>query len=361
MSYVTPITSESGLLNSFLFLQILVCFCPMCGPSGHSSFGSLSVMAALFILLQGFSNFLYAWYIRENKQGDLLEKFRDSCSVRGVSAEGGGGRGARLAGTRGAEGGGSRLISSLALNQMRASAVSQPFHKDSQREALRSFLSNHPSMLWLMNVFEGENVKASDTLRMLASQEKESITKKKYMLSMAKLSLLASGSAVAREAAMGWINSQMTLIESQENLPESTVINFGYEPDKMPVLTPSEIIKLYIADECVDATEYEFSKALDLLPMIESDSEREELWLTVWCKSILRDSWLDVDSCVPVETCQRKLFFKLVELSLLMGKTPLEVLPPIDKVMAMEDLGTLRDSKSFQYLLQIGYEHYMKL
>ncbi|XP_071453721.1 nuclear pore complex protein Nup133-like [Hetaerina americana] len=261
---------------------------------------------------QGFSNFLYAWYIRENKQGDLLEKFRDSCSVRGV-------------------------------------------------EALRSFLSNHPSMLWLMNVFEGENVKASDTLRMLASQEKESITKKKYMLSMAKLSLLASGSAVAREAAMGWINSQMTLIESQENLPESTVINFGYEPDKMPVLTPSEIIKLYIADECVDATEYEFSKALDLLPMIESDSEREELWLTVWCKSILRDSWLDVDSCVPVETCQRKLFFKLVELSLLMGKTPLEVLPPIDKVMAMEDLGTLRDSKSFQYLLQIGYEHYMKL
>ncbi|XP_046402089.1 nuclear pore complex protein Nup133 [Ischnura elegans] len=305
---------------------------------------------------QGFSNFLYAWYMREHKQGELLEKFRQGSSLRKVQAEG-----MMLKPLDG----GNRLAFSSAFGQRPSRPLTvggdKPFRRESQREALGSFLSNHPSISWMLNVFDGETVKASDTLRMLASQEKESITKKKYMLSMAKLALLANGNVAARGAAMDWINNQMNLIESQENLPESTVYSFGYEPDKMPVLTPAEIIKLYIADECEEATEYEFSKALDLLPMIENNEEREELWLTVWCRAILRDKWLDVDSCVPVETCQRKLFFKLVELSLLMGKTPLEVLPPVDKIMAMEELGTLRESKSFQYLLRIGYEHYSGL
>ncbi|KAG8228598.1 hypothetical protein J437_LFUL009303 [Ladona fulva] len=307
---------------------------------------------------QGFSNFLYGWYVREQKQGELLEKFKNT------------GRGARSVGAT-LMGWAKPLESALKTpHQISRGGVDKSLRSQIQKETLSMFLSNHPSISWMLDVFDEDYARASATLRDLASKEKDSIDKKKSMISLAKLALFSctdpnsicfSTSEQSKTAALAWINSQLDLIAHQENLPESTVINFGYEPEKMPVLTPSEIIKLYIADECEEATESEFSKALDLLPYIEDENEREELWLMIWSKTILRDRWIDVDSCVPVETCKRKLFFKLVELALIMGRTAEEVLPPLDRIMELESLGSLKESSSFQYLMKVGYEHFLKL
>ncbi|GFG32593.1 hypothetical protein Cfor_12358 [Coptotermes formosanus] len=221
---------------------------------------------------QDFSQFLFGWYIREQKQGRLLQQFRSTKRPR------------------------------------------------THQQALSQFLVDHPSLSWLQNVFNGDYKQANNTLRDLAKKESELLQRKKTMLSLAKLALLASDEHPQNvEEEVSAMNRDLDLVVYQEELPEVVLSSYGYDIERLRVLTPTELVKLYICDENSTATEYDFKKALELLAFIEDEFERSELRHKVWCQAVLRDTWTDTDSNSPLEVIQGLTFFRLADLMACLG------------------------------------------
>lgn len=122
------------------------------------------------------------------------------------------------------------------------------------------------------------------------------------------------------------INASLDLITFQEELPDYVLQQFGYDTMRPRVLSPKELINIYICNEFSDAGELEFKKALDILTFITEDDLKEELDLKIWRSAILRDSWNFKNLDSPMEVLQGTLFFKLIELSLVLGKPILIIL-----------------------------------
>lgn len=218
-----------------------------------------------------FSEYVYTWYLQQNKQGKLMERYRK-------------------------------------------------VGKSKSTRKLTIFLSDHPSLSWMQNIYDKKFTVAADTLRILANQEIESVVRQKTMLSVAKLAKLAAPGTSPRDPYIQNINSRLELVTFQEEIPDYVLDQFGYNTLKPCVIPPKDLIGLYISSEYKDATEVEFKKALDLLAYIDNEEQREELFLKIWCTAILRDSWdfNNVDS--PLSVLQHTLFFRLTELAVLLGE-----------------------------------------
>lgn len=266
---------------------------------------------------QDFSQFLFSWYIQEQKPGRLLETFRAG------------------------------------------SGLSAAAQNASQQAALKRFLGDHPSLSWLQHVFLNDFQTASDTLSNLAQQETELLRRKKSMLSLAKLALLASGETEARSDQRALLDAELDLVAHQEDLPESVLVAHGYDIDTLHVLPPGELIQLLICNENQSADEYTFKKALDLLKYEEN--QKSELRLKIWCQAILRDTWLEADADIPLNVVQKTVFYKLVALIVFMditGQSLKELVPSKDRLLDAIELEKLPDYESFKYLISIAYEHF---
>lgn len=266
---------------------------------------------------QDFSQFLFSWYIQKQKPGRLLDTFRAGSG-----------------------------LSSAAQNA-------------SQQEALSRFLGDHPSLSWLQNVFIHDFQRAADTLTSLAEQETELLRRKKSMLSLAKLAVLASDEADRSDQTRAWIDAQLDLVAHQEDLPESVLIAYGYDIEKLHVIPPGDLIQLLICNENQSANEFTFKKALDLLDFEEN--ERSELRHKIWCQAILRDEWLEANADVPLMVVQKTVFYKLVELINFMdmsGQSFKELVPPKERLLEAMELEALPDQESFRYLLGVAYENF---
>lgn len=219
---------------------------------------------------EGFSEFVYSWYLQENKQGKLIDKCRK-------------------------------------------------LGKSKNMQKLSSFLSGHPSLSWLQYIYEKKFSLASDVLLKLASEESESVMRQKTMLSLAKLSKLASPIVDANDPTVQNINSQLDLVTFQEELPDYVLERYGYNILQPSVIPAKDLISLYISTEYKDAGEVEFKKALEILRYIDNEELKEELNLKIWRSAILRDSWNlgCIDS--PMDILHYTLFFKLVDLAILLG------------------------------------------
>lgn len=154
----------------------------------------------------------------------------------------------------------------------------------------------------------------------IATAETESLTRQKTIFSLSKLAKLAGPDTEDVETYVDNINASLDLITFQEDLPDYVLQQFGYDTLRPRVLTPKELINLYICHEYSDATELEFKKALDILTFVNEEELREELHLKIWRSAILRDSWNFTNLDSPLEVLQVTLFFKLIELSMVLGK-----------------------------------------
>lgn len=134
-----------------------------------------------------FSQFAINWHLRQNKQQDLFERFRGN------------------------------------------------------QAALGRFLHDHPSLAWVQFLFNGELLKAAETLYVLAQNETELVARKKTIFSLAKLSYFAAGEA---NEQIEMINNELNLIEYQELLPIGVLQAFGYDTANPKVLKPEEIINV---------------------------------------------------------------------------------------------------------------------
>ena len=184
------------------------------------------------------------------------------------------------------------------------------------RPDLSSFLSSHSSISWLHDIHTGKHAEASATLHQLAVRETEALARRKTQLSLAKLTILASGEAeedVTRRLYQ--IENEMKLIAAQEQLPSCVLRQFGFDRESMRVLTAREMIELYIGDENTEADYIDFKKALDLLGFASLEEEdRQSVWLHIWSRSILRNTWTDIDVDNPLEsvrTCRRNFHIDL--------------------------------------------------
>ena len=109
------------------------------------------------------------------------------------------------------------------------------------------------------------------------------------------------------------INHELTLIAHQEDVADHVLETYGYDVNKLRVLSPNELITLYTCEENLAATEYDFKKALDLLEYVESEDERPMLKLRIWARAARRDRW-DTVSENPEQQIKNTVFFKLMDL-----------------------------------------------
>ncbi|XP_017149323.1 nuclear pore complex protein Nup133-like isoform X2 [Drosophila miranda] len=245
----------------------------------------------------------------------------------------------------------SQFAISWHLRQKRHGEVFERF-KDNPI-ALAQFMRDHPSLVWIQLIFNGDYERAAKGLYELAQNEKEIVARKKSMLSLAKLAAFAAPDTDLT-SQMEKINADLRLIEYQLQLSHDVLQTFGLDPVEQKVLKAEDIIDLYIADENDSATEVEFGKSLELLSFVE---QPYDLRHKIWCAAIRRDNWVDYDHNNSVEYMQTLLFYKIIEISELMGKEGDNVLPPMEEFLESTELDDLPQNKSFQYLLKLTYEY----
>lgn len=190
--------------------------------------------------------------------------------------------------------------------------------KNKNSQKLNSFLSNHPNLSWMQNIFEKKFDKVANTLKDLADVERDSVTRQKTMLSLCKLAKLAGNSANEDEFVDN-INFRLELVTFQEDLPDYLLEQFGYDKNNPSVISPKDLISLYCCTKYSDATEMEFKKAIDLLEYIQDIETKNEMKLHVWTNAILRDKWSDKNLDSPIEVLKSKMFFKVADLAYSLG------------------------------------------
>lgn len=146
---------------------------------------------------QDFSQIAINWHLQQNKRGDLFERF-----------------------------------------------------KRNKRELSR-FLGDHPSLEWIQTVFNGDLSRASRILMSLAQNDTESISRKKTMLSLSKLTSLAADEELSNEIDV--INGELQLIDFQAKVSTRMLQIFGYDPDNQKVLKSEEIINVRCIVLCLIA------------------------------------------------------------------------------------------------------------
>ncbi|KAL9894750.1 LOW QUALITY PROTEIN: nuclear pore complex protein Nup133 [Glossina fuscipes fuscipes] len=246
-----------------------------------------------------FSQFAINWHLRQNRQGEVFERFKGN------------------------------------------------------QAALSQFMRDHPTLGWIQLVFNGDFERASKILFQLAQSEVEFLQRKKSMLSLAKLAAFAAADSDL-SLQLETINAELNIVEYQEQLNADVLEAFGYDIEQQKVLTIEEIINLLVAEEHKNANELDFRKALELLNYLDDPFEARH---KVWCAAILRNNWTEYDVDNALDYIQTLLFFKLIELCHLIDGDCESFLPLMDEFLNSTDLGDLVNNKSFQYLLKLIYEY----
>ncbi|KAM4694796.1 nuclear pore complex protein Nup133 [Discoglossus pictus] len=258
---------------------------------------------------QNFSDFLFRWYLEKGKRGKLL---------------------------------------------------SQPV---SQHGQLASFLQSHEHLSWLHEINSQDFVKAHRTLQTLANMETRYFCKKKTLLGLSKLAALASDfhDDVLQEKVEE-IAEQERFLLHQETLPKQLLEEKRMDLNVLPVLSPIELIKLYICEENRRANEFDFKKALDLLEYIGEDVEvdLEELKLEILCKILKRDMWSTSDGKDdPIEETKDSIFVKVLQKLQNEGIELGNYLPTVEMLLQSEELGDLKSNPYFEFVLKANFEHYV--
>ncbi|KAM5163762.1 nuclear pore complex protein Nup133 [Mantella aurantiaca] len=259
---------------------------------------------------QNFSDFLFRWYLEKGKRGKLL---------------------------------------------------SQPV---SQHGHLASFLQSHEHLSWLHEVNSQDFDKAHRTLHTLANLERRYFSKKKTLFALSKLAALASNfHEDILQNKIEDIADQEHFLLHQETLPDQILEENKWELNMMPVLTPLELIKLYISEENRKANENDFKKALDLLEYISEYDEvnLEELKLEILCKSVMKNTWSTLDGKDdPIEASKNSVFVKVLQKLVNEGKDIKSYLPDVNTLLQLDALGSLKSNRWFEFVVKANYEYFLK-
>ncbi|XP_015276923.1 PREDICTED: nuclear pore complex protein Nup133 [Gekko japonicus] len=258
---------------------------------------------------QNFSDFLFRWYLEKGKRGKLL---------------------------------------------------SQPIAQQGQ---LANFLQAHEHLSWLHDINSHDLEKAHRTLQKLANTEARYFARKKTLLGLSKLAVLASDiSDVILNEKIEEMAEQEHFLLHQETLPEQLLAERELNLNEMPVLSAPQLIELYICDENRRANEYDFKKALDLLEYIDEDEQVDinDLKLKILCKALQRDNWSSSEGKDdPIDASKDSIFVKILQKLLKEGVQLSEYLPDVKNLLQANELGNLKSNPYFEFVLKANYELYV--
>ncbi|XP_056422828.1 nuclear pore complex protein Nup133 isoform X2 [Hyla sarda] len=205
---------------------------------------------------------------------------------------------------------------------------------------------------------------AHTTLQTLANMETRYFCKKKTLLGLSKLAALASDfHEDTLQDKMEEISNQERFLLYQETLPKQLLEDKRWDLNVLPVLSPLNLIKLYISEENRRANEYDFKKALDLLEYITEDEvvDIEELKLDILCKAIKRDTWSSLDGKDdPIEASKDTIFVKVLQKLVNEGKGLKHYLPDVNLLLQSDELDILQADRCFEFVLKANYEYFLK-
>uniref|UniRef100_A0A8C1D1K6 Nucleoporin 133 n=1 Tax=Cyprinus carpio carpio TaxID=630221 RepID=A0A8C1D1K6_CYPCA len=223
----------------------------------------------------------------------------------------------------------------------RGKLLSQPVATHQQ---LASFLQAHDHLSWL------HDIHAHRTLYSQANMETRYFSKKKTLLALSKLTALASD----MPEAVHHIVEQERFQLHQETLPKQLLDEKQLNPDSMPLLSPRNLINLYICDENRGANEYDFKKALDLLEYLEEDRvDLDALKREIFSKALKKD-WKESYNAKSAYSARVCFVFVHTGVSLQ------SYLPDVKDLLQEDELESLKSKPYFEFLLRANYEHYQK-
>uniref|UniRef100_UPI00358EE690 nuclear pore complex protein Nup133 n=2 Tax=Myxine glutinosa TaxID=7769 RepID=UPI00358EE690 len=242
----------------------------------------------------------------------------------------------------------------------RSKLLNQPVAQHSQ---LARFLQAHEHLGWLHDIHTQRYGKASSTLRNMVSQEKKYFSRKKTLLSLSKLTALASDlPAEELHETLEEIRAEQSFQLYQESLPKSLLDNRGIDVDTMGVLSARELIMLFIDEDNQEANEFDFKKALELLLYIKLDDDtyvEENLKVKIFGQALLRDNWLAIErGDDPVKAASSSVFGRLLELLKHDDMLLPEFLPNVHALLGSSELRDLARDPVFEFLLRANFEHY---
>ncbi|XP_068176928.1 nuclear pore complex protein Nup133 [Antennarius striatus] len=260
---------------------------------------------------QNFSDFLFRWYMEKGKRGKLL---------------------------------------------------SQPA---AQHQQLASFLQSHQHLSWLHHIHIHDYRSAHRTLYNQANMETRYFVKKKTLLALSKLTVLASDLPEDElNKQVDDILEQERFLLHQETLPRQLLEEKQQDPDTMPLLNAHNLIQLYICDDNRRANEYDFKKALDLLEYIEEEDcvDIESLKCEILGKALRRNDWSSADGIDdPLEAAKDSTFVKILLKLIQEGVSLQTYLPDVKDLLDLDELSCLKSKPYFEFVLRANYEHYLKL
>uniref|UniRef100_A0ACB8GC78 Uncharacterized protein n=1 Tax=Sphaerodactylus townsendi TaxID=933632 RepID=A0ACB8GC78_9SAUR len=257
----------------------------------------------------------------------------------------------------------------------RGKLLSQPIAQQGQ---LANFLQAHEHLSWLHDINSHDMEKAHRTVQKLANTERRYFARKKTLLGLSKLAMLASDiSDVVLNEKIEVIKviciifvfkhtqemiEQEHFLLHQETLPEQLLAEKELNLSEMPVLSAAQLIELYICDENRRANEYDFKKALDLLEYIDEDEQVDinDLKLKILCKALQRDNWCSSEGKDdPIDASKDSIFIKILRKLLKEGVRLSEYLPEVKDLLQADELGNLKSNPYFEFVLKANYEFYV--
>lgn len=194
---------------------------------------------------------------------------------------------------------------------------------DGQQTALGNFLTSHNSLEWLQHIHLSNFGKAHQALKNLAFAQIEpnSVSRKRSLLSLSKLSLLASDND--DDEALDELDDELTILNYQSMIPVEALRNVGHheEPDLVVPLPRADIIDLLIGNnprissKTINNSE-NFVVALKMLcsNLMMEEHEFEEHRLVVLAHCIVHDTdrWLALPDDEPMESIAETILFKTI-------------------------------------------------
>uniref|UniRef100_A0A8C1XI32 Nuclear pore complex protein Nup133 n=1 Tax=Cyprinus carpio TaxID=7962 RepID=A0A8C1XI32_CYPCA len=235
----------------------------------------------------------------------------------------------------------------------RGKLLSQPIATHQQ---LASFLQAHDHLSWLHDIHVQDYQRAHRTLYSQANTETRYFSKKKTLLALSKLTALVSD----MPEAVHHIVEQERFLLHQETLPKQLLDEKQLDPDSMPLLSPRNLIELYICNENRGANEYDFKKALDLLEYLEEVSVSNRLQVT-FLSAYVSDVWASSDdNDDPLEAARDSTFIRILQKLIQEGVSLQSYLPDVKDLLQEDELESLKSKPYFEFLLRANYEHYLK-
>ncbi|XP_026083155.1 nuclear pore complex protein Nup133 [Carassius auratus] len=246
----------------------------------------------------------------------------------------------------------------------RGKLLSQP---TATHQQLASFLQAHDHLSWLHDIHVQNYQRAHRTLYSQANMETRYFSKKKTLLALSKLTALVSDmpEAVQRRQLNDIVEQERFQLH-QETLPKQLLDEKQLNPDSMPLLSPRNLIHLYICDENRGANEYDFKKALDLLEYLEEEDrvDLDAIKREIFSKALKKDwkeSWSSSDdNDDPLEAARDSTFVKILQKLIQEGVSLQSYLPDVKDLLQEDELETLKSKPYFEFLLRANYEHYQK-